>query len=79
MKRRQLPYGVQDYLPDECYNKYRIEEAVNILSDADNNMPLKALASELGFNNLTTFYNSFQKELGIPPSQYRKKLLELKR
>lgn len=60
-------------------NKYRIEEAVNVLSDADNNIPLKALASELGFNNLTTFYNSFQKELGIPPSQYRKKLLELKR
>ncbi len=60
-------------------NKYRIEEAVNTLSDADNNIPLKALAFELGFNNLTTFYNSFQKELGIPPSQYRKKLLELKK
>jgi AraC-like DNA-binding protein len=60
-------------------NKYRIEEAVNILSDTNNNIPLKALAAELGFNNLTTFYNSFQKEQGIPPSQYRKKVIELER
>lgn len=25
MKRFQLPFGVQDYLPNECYNKTRIE------------------------------------------------------
>ena len=58
-------------------NKYRIEEAVQILSDVDNDVPLKALAFELGFNNLTSFYNSFQKEIGIPPSQYRKKVIAL--
>ena len=58
-------------------NKYRIEEAVQILSDVDNDVPLKVLAFELGFNNLPSFYNSFQKEIGIPPSQYRKKVIEL--
>jgi AraC-like DNA-binding protein/tetratricopeptide (TPR) repeat protein len=60
-------------------NKYRIDEAIRILSDINNDTPLKALAAELGFNNLTTFYNSFQKETGIPPSLYRKKVVELNR
>lgn len=28
MKRLTLPYGVQDYLPDECYNKQLVEKRV---------------------------------------------------
>jgi AraC-like DNA-binding protein len=53
-------------------NKYRINEAVSILSDTNNDIPLKVLASDLGFNNLTTFYSSFHREIGMPPSRYRK-------
>lgn len=52
-------------------NSYRIEEAVRILSDSRNTIPLKALASDLGFNSITTFYKAFQQTIGMTPSTYR--------
>lgn len=52
-------------------NSYRIEEAVRILSDSQNTIPLKALASDLGFNSITTFYKAFQQSIGMTPSTYR--------
>lgn len=58
-------------------NSYRIREAVRILSDSSDHTPLKALASELGFNSMTTFYNQFQSVTGMPPAQYRRKVEEL--
>lgn len=57
-------------------NSYRVNEAVRILSDPEADIPLKALATELGYNTLTTFYSSFQREMGMPPSRYRKMVLE---
>ena len=60
-------------------NKYRINEAVRILSDTENDIPLKALADELGFNSLSAFYKWFQKELGISPSKYREKVIVLRK
>ena len=60
-------------------NSYRIDEAVRRLSDVDDDTPLKALAQTLGYNHLQTFYTSFQSAIGMPPSQYREKLLKLHR
>ncbi|MGL4851082.1 MAG: helix-turn-helix domain-containing protein [Phocaeicola sp.] len=60
-------------------NKYRIEEAVRILSDPTNQTPLKAISAELGFNAISTFYNLFQSKVGMTPAQYRNKVLELER
>lgn len=60
-------------------NKYRINEAVQVLSDVDNDIPLKALAYDLGFNSLSPFYKSFQRDIGMPPSKYREKVVELSR
>lgn len=53
-------------------NSYRIREAVALLSNPENNMPIKALYQHLGFNSLSVFYNSFTQETGVPPSKFRK-------
>lgn len=58
-------------------NAFRIEEAVRILSDTENTIPLKALASELGFNSITTFYKAFQQIIGMTPSTYRSTMEDL--
>lgn len=55
-------------------NKYRINEAVRILSDPQNDMPLKAIAADLGFNSKTTFYKLFQEVVGMTPAQYKNKV-----
>ncbi len=52
-------------------NAFRIAKAVELLSDPENRIPIKALADELGYNNLPSFYQNFQKETGVPPSRYR--------
>jgi AraC-like DNA-binding protein len=58
-------------------NRFRIEEAIRQLSDPANDIPLKALASELGFNSLSTFYNLFQSAVGMTPAQYRSKVKKI--
>ena len=58
-------------------NRFRIEEAIRQLSDPTNDTPLKALASELGFNSLSTFYNLFQSSVGMTPAQYRSKVKKI--
>lgn len=60
-------------------NKYRIEEAVRILSDPTIQLPLKAVAAELGFSAISTFYNLFQSKVGMTPAQYRNKVIELEK
>jgi len=56
-------------------NSYRIEEAVRILSDPGNDIPLKTLSYELGFHSLSTFYKLFNSVIGMPPSKFREKVL----
>lgn len=58
-------------------NGFRIQEAVRILSDPNNDTPLKAVSAELGFNSMTTFYSQFQTATGMAPAQYRNKVQEL--
>lgn len=60
-------------------NSYRMREAVAILSDPGNDIPLKALYVELGYNALSAFYRSFQKETGVPPSKYREEVRRMRR
>ena len=60
-------------------NRFRIEEAIRLLSDPTNDIPLKALASDLGFNSISTFYNLFQASVGMTPAQYRSKVQELEK
>lgn len=58
-------------------NDYRIQDAIRQLSDPDNQIPLKVLSLELGFNSSTTFYKQFQTATGMTPAQYRNQVLEL--
>ncbi len=53
-------------------NSLRVAEAVSMLSDPENDIPLKAMFSQLGFNSTSTFYRVFQNATGVPPSRYRK-------
>lgn len=58
-------------------NRFRIDEAIRQLSDPTNDIPLKALASDLGFNSISTFYNLFQSAVGMTPAQYRSKVKKI--
>ena len=53
-------------------NKYRIEEARRILADPQDDTPIKAIAAELGFSSVTTFYTLFKAVVQMSPDQYRK-------
>lgn len=57
-------------------NSFRIEAAVRILSDPDDETPIKALVHELGFHSMSTFYRLFQAAKGVPPSQFREQRKE---
>lgn len=52
-------------------NTYRIRYAVKLLSDIDNDQPIKDIAAQAGYNNLQSFYQNFRKETDVPPSRYR--------
>lgn len=58
-------------------NSFRIDEAVSILSDIHSDKSLNELSEELGYNTLSTFYRSFQKSIGVPPSKYRNEYRKL--
>ncbi len=58
-------------------NNYRIEEAIRILSDPHNSMPLKAICAHIGFRSMTTFYNLFQAGVGMTPAQFRSKNIQI--
>ena len=53
-------------------NKYRIEEARRILADPQDDTPIKAIAADLGFSSVTTFYPLFKAAVQMSPDQYRK-------
>ena len=53
-------------------NKYRIEEARRILADRQDDTPIKAIAADLGFSSVTTFYTLFKAVVQMSPDQYRK-------
>lgn len=58
-------------------NSLRIDHAVRTLSDPTSNVPIKALAADLGFSSITTFYTLFKSSVGMTPSRYWDKVLEL--
>ncbi|MBT8272747.1 MAG: AraC family transcriptional regulator [Bacteroidia bacterium] len=59
----------------ELINKYRIDEAVNMINqDKLNELNIIDIAYEVGYNNKVTFNKSFKKIHAITPSQYIKSL-----
>ncbi len=57
---------------------YRLEEASKILSDVDDNIPIKDIATELGFTSLSTFYSLFKERYKMSPDKFRKYARETK-
>lgn len=52
-------------------NSYRIKEATDILSDPENNTPMKAIIIDIGFKSPTTFYKLFSEATGKTPQTWR--------
>lgn len=56
----------------EFINQYRIEHAMNLLSQPELNQTILEIALESGFNSKSTFYSVFKNKAGCTPSQYIK-------
>jgi len=58
----------------DLINKYRIEEAIEILSNPQNiksRYTLSNISTEVGFNSDSVFIDAFKKQTGITPNQFR--------
>ncbi len=54
-------------------NEYRVKEAICLLSDPENKfLSVDDIGIQVGFNNRSSFYDSFRKVTGISPSQFKK-------
>ena len=59
-------------------NKYRVNEAINIIkSDFNRNLKIIDIAYDVGFNNKVTFNKAFKTETSFTPSQYIENLNKL--
>ena len=53
-------------------NRYRIREAIRLLSDNEYcKYKIEAIGEMCGYNNRQTFHSAFKKEIGITPSHFR--------
>lgn len=60
-------------------NSYRIQEAIELLSDTENDSPLKAILANVGFKSPTTFYKLFQATTGKTPQKWREETRQQKK
>lgn len=58
-------------------NRYRVEEAKNLLVEDDRNFKILSIGYEVGFNSKATFNRVFKKFTGLTPSEYRGKVLTI--
>lgn len=58
-------------------NTLRINEAKQIISNKDNNIPLKELYLRLGFKTYSVFNEAFKKHVGVTPNFYQKTIKDL--
>ena len=59
-------------------NSLRIKASIKLLSDPACDTPIKQVAGDVGYATITSFYNNFIKETGIPPSKFRSESQNLK-
>ncbi len=65
-------YGVRF---NDFINQYRIEHITKHFSQSGwDKMTLEGIASEVGFNSRTTFFNAIKKSTGLSPSEYVNKI-----
>jgi len=57
---------------NELINKYRVEEAIQLLGDSKTtNLTIKAIAEMAGFNTVSSFNANFKKLTGKSPKEFR--------
>lgn len=56
--------------------RYRIQEAAEILSDAERSEPIKSVAIIVGYTTFSTFYRAFIKETGLSPTHFRQEVMK---
>ena len=59
---------------NELINKYRVEEAIQILGnkcDKRNKYNINVIASDVGFKSMSVFIDAFRKQTGMNPAQFR--------
>lgn len=54
--------------------EYRVRAAIEMMNDTTCSLPLKAIASEVGFSSPSVFFTTFRNVVGITPAAYRKGL-----
>ncbi len=58
-------------------NKYRIDEAVEILRSKNNHhLNISAIAYDVGFNSISSFNTSFKKNTGFTPKIFRQQVIK---
>lgn len=62
---------------NQYISSYRISEALQILTDPSSKVQMKTIAIESGFCSFSTFAKQFKDEVGMTPSKYREKVIEL--
>ncbi|GAA0749657.1 hypothetical protein GCM10009431_29500 [Gaetbulibacter jejuensis] len=60
----------------ELVNKFRVEEAIQMLKLSDKNTQIIDVAYAVGYNNKVTFNKAFKKETSLTPSQFLKSVNE---
>lgn len=59
-------------------NSFRLQEAIELLSDPDNDEPLKNVGLEVGFSSPSNFYSLFRQKVGVSPSVFRSNVRNIK-
>jgi len=57
--------------PAALLKRLRLEEAKRLLRETDR--PIKAIARQLGYRDLSNFYRAFRRAEGLPPARYRER------
>ncbi len=58
-------------------NRYRLQEAIEILSDPKNTESLKCIGISVGFSSPSNFYTLFRQKMGMSPSLFRENVRNL--
>ena len=59
----------------EFINKYRIDEAIDLLEKLDESLTITDIAYQVGFNNRVSFYKAFKKATGVTPLEYKEHII----
>lgn len=60
----------------QVLSEYRVRAAIEMMNDPDCSLPLKAIASEVGFSSPSVFFTTFRNIMGMTPTAYRNSILE---